>query len=269
MPIQYNPQMSLKDHLAIYFLPVSLGECVEQFRVDQMESANLDLGLKLEDYKVLAYSQKPFSWDRYSKVDHAAGLFHPMEFYQDKSLFSQLPGRSAFLPPVPSTLTRFDPRFALWSAPFVDEMRKRLADLDDAQVLTLAAAVSTLWLDQESHIGPERDRNITYIAMNNLDNPARERLSDLPWEKLRRVISMPNMIDTRKKDLLDLFEQTGMPLRGVELEHIDDETIFEYATDMRQYVLQQNRHIAFCSKCSARVLEVNTQLHQPVSANVM
>lgn len=262
MPIRYNPNEPLREYFAIYRLPVTLEECVDQYRIDRIEQVDHELGLTIDDYVHL----RPLDD---SPIRHIAGLFDPLGFFADSSLAQLPPATQALLPPVPSSLAEFDPRFATWSAPFIEQMKQRLESVSQATVLRLASAIATSYFDTRHTFGKSRDRAVAYLAMNSADNPARQHIGEIRWESHRRVLDIPDMVETRKQDLRALFDEVKLPLRPVELEHIEDQVLFEYAADMRMFVLEQNRHIVFCSKCSARVLEVNSQLYSPVSHFVM
>lgn len=262
MPIRYNPNEPLRGYFAIYRLPATLDECVDQYRVDQIEAIDHELNLTIDDYIHL----RPLDD---SPIRHIAGLFDPLGFYGDDSLADKPPATRAFLPPVPSALVDVDSRFADWSAPFVRLIEQRLKSVSDATVLRLASAIAASYFDASPAFGESRNDAISYLAMNSADNPARRYVRELPWQRHRRVLTMPDMVETRKRDLTELFEQVELPLRPVELEHVEDSVLFEYAGDMRMFVLEQNRHIVFCSKCSSRVLEVNSQLHSPLPEMVM
>jgi hypothetical protein len=76
------------------------------------------------------------------------------------------------------------------------------------------------------------------------------------------------MIEQRKTDFVQLFIDRGMPLEPRELECLNQQDLIDCATDMRFYVLERNRHVVFCKRCSSAMLFLNSQTMAPISEHV-
>lgn len=77
------------------------------------------------------------------------------------------------------------------------------------------------------------------------------------------------MVERRRRDFVQLFKDYGRPLQDYEIECVSDDVLVEYATDMRVYILELNRHVTFCKKCGLRMLTINQQIMAPSTVLVM
>jgi hypothetical protein len=264
MPILYDPSTPLKEYLSVYYIPTSMAECIEQYRVDRIQSVDEELTISEDDYQLIG----PESDSEYQNI---LNLYDPLGYYRDTTFSVLPPGPQAYLPPVPSDLINRSVAVSQVAAPHLNRVREKLKSASDKLIIRLAMGVAAAYFDDTFSADAKRDEAVCYLAFNTADNPASRYLSDNRevWEQHRRQIDLPDMVNQRKKDLLDLFKNYGKPLKKYELECVTDQSLFEYANDMRLYILEQNRHLTFCKRCGSRMLLLNSQIMQPTSTVLM
>jgi hypothetical protein len=189
-------------------------------------------------------------------MDSFNAQFDPLASMGDTSLSGVAPGVEASLPPLPlslmSEIPQVHPEMTLYTA----MLAKRLKHQSDSDVLALAKIVAASFCDEHADLDrADRNAAILYMAVNNGDSPVARFLAANPhhWQARSRTLKLPDMRDLRKQDFITLFEKHGQPLAPHELECVSDEHLLRFVHDMRCYVLERNRHVAFCSGCENRL----------------
>jgi hypothetical protein len=248
--IPYDKSIPFIEHFRSYLIPDTMAEAVEQFRLESVRSAMELLKVGPEIFELLAT-------DDNSKADNFGSFCDPIGYFDDTSLNYIKPTTIATLPPLPSTLARLQiGGDATWS---VDHIPEALRLADNILVCKIATLVAASFCDSD-FIPEGRDTNLKYIALNNVDHPASEVLRETSlWQPFRRIIEVPDMVAMRKADFIQLFKEKGSPLEPREIECQSNQQLLDYATDLRAYILDRNRHMIFCSRCSKQLLYLNAQ----------
>jgi hypothetical protein len=257
--IQYDATIPFVQHFGMYQVPDTAADAVEQYRIDTLRSAMEKLHVGPDIFEILVTEDD-------SVTDDFGTLCDPIGYYADSSLSYVKPSTTASLPPVPSTLAEMGVGGqALWIIPPVP---KALMQADSAAISKVAMLTATSFCDTDFIVG-DREANLRYIALNNVDHPASKILRDSKiWVPYRRQISLPDMVAIRKADFVKLFRTLGVPLEARELECLSREDLISCATDIRSYILERNRHVVFCKTCSKEMLRLNTQVMSLQSEHV-
>jgi hypothetical protein len=263
MPIPFSTNTPLLANFGLYEIPATLAECVEQYRLDAVQLASTTLNVSDDVLELLTPHGSSFS-------DGFGPMFDPVACVGDTSLHRSPPGCEALLPPLPSTVVAeiedLQPEMLLYAA----RLAKRFDQVSDLDVISLAQLVAVSFCENS---GEARNRQgaLRYVAANNASSPTAAMLRGHPslWDGRRRKVDIPDMRAARKDDFVALFEQYGKPLQPHEIECVSDELLIRYASDMRAYILEQNRHIVFCRACSNRMLYFNARAMAPPSDTVM
>ncbi|RZU28902.1 hypothetical protein [Edaphobacter modestus] len=248
--MKYDPTIPFVQHFGMYQLPDTMADALEQHRLDRL-TAVLDRNKTTSEvFELLATGND-------SEVDNFGDLCDPLAFFGDVSLGRIKAGRTALLPPVPSSLAdREVGGAALWSEFAVPD---GIRTAEDATVALVATLVATSFCDDD-FVPQDRSTSLRYIGINSVDHPASKVLrSSTIWQDYRRPIELPDMVEQRKADFVQLFIDHGMPLEHRELECLSKEALIDCATDMRYYILERNRHIVFCKRCSNAMLYFNSR----------
>jgi len=202
--------------------------------------------------------------------DNAFALYDPLGYFGDTTLSVLPPKDMASIPPLPSRLIRESVALTTLAEAHYLRLASRFGETPDKLLTSLAAGVAAAYLDFEFKPGGRKDL-VTYLAYNSAVNPASSVLSKHAekWEHRRREIALPDMVERRRRDFVQLFKDYGRPLQDYEIECVSDDVLVEYATDMRVYILELNRHVTFCRKCGLRMLAINQQIMTPSSELVM
>jgi len=257
--IQYDATIPFVEHFGMYQVPDTLADAVEQFRIDSLRSAMARLHVGPEIFELLVTEDD-------SVTDAFGTLCDPLGYYADSLLSCVKPATTASLPPVPSTLAELGVGgAALWIIPPIP---KALNQADSVAIGKVATLTATSFCDTDFVVG-DREANLRYIALNNVDHPASTVLRDSKlWVPYRRQITLPDMVAVRKADFVRLFTTLGVPLETSELECLSREELISCATDIRSYILERNRHIVFCKACSKKMLVLNMQVMSAQTSHV-
>jgi hypothetical protein len=249
--IQYDASIPFVEHFGMYQVPDTLADAVEQYRIDSLRSAMEKLHVGPEIFELLVTEDD-------SVTDDLGTLCDPIGYFADSLLSYVKPAVTASLPPLPSTLAELGVGGqALWIIPPVP---KALREANTASVAKVAALTATSFCDTD-FIAGDREANLRYIALNNVDHPASKILRESKiWAPYRRQIKLPDMVEVRKADFVRLFTTLGVPLENRELECLSRDELVSCATDIRSYMLERNRHVVFCKSCAKKMLDLNMQV---------
>jgi hypothetical protein len=257
--IKYDPSIPFVQHFGIYQIPETMADAIEQFRLDRLRTLLDTHRVSNDVFELLATGDD-------SEVDNFGELCDPLGYFGDTSQNRIKSGQTATLPPVPSMLADLGVGGSdMWQ---INLVPKGLLTADDATVAIIASLVAASFCDP-SYSPSDRPAAIRYITINNVDHPASKilRESNL-WQSHRRTIEIPDMIVQRKADFVQLFIDRGMALEPRELECLSQQDLIDCATDMRFYVLERNRHVVFCKRCSSAMLFLNSQTMAPTQGHV-
>ena len=265
MALELEKEAQLKDYVWIYALPGTMEESIEQHRLDCIREADAKLNLAEEDYLLIG----PVPGSPHGQLIR---LYDPLLYFQDTSLGRMQPGVSALIPPVPADIVGRDESLKGIARPHVEQVAQKLSNVDKDRLVRLAEGVAASVFDSAfSRKSMTRKKAIEYIAYSTADNPVSEHLSQNPntWSTYRREIRIPDMVEKRKAELIELFVRFGQPLNERELDCLSEKTLSDFAFDLRYYILEQNRHITFCRKCANKMLVLNQAINTPVTDLVM
>jgi hypothetical protein len=263
MGIRYEQDTPLKEYMGVYQIPATLADCVEQYRLDCIQNVDQNAKISELDYSVIIEPGQ-------QGYDNAFALYDPLGYFGDTTLSVLPPKPTASIPPLPSTLVRESVALSSLAEAHYLRLGKRLGETSDELVSNLASGVAAAYFD--FGFKPRgREDLIAYLAYNSAVSPVSRVLSNHPekWEHRRREIALPDMVERRRRDFVQLFKDYGRPLQDYEIECVSDDVLVEYATDMRVYILELNRHVTFCKKCGLRMLTINQQIMAPSTALVM
>jgi len=257
--IKYDATIPLVEHFGMYQIPATLADAVDQHRIDSLQSAMESLHVGPEIFELLVTEDDSVTSDFGTLCD-------PTGYFADSSLRCLKPATTASLPPVPSTMAKLGVGgSALWIIP---PMPKALKKADCAAISKVAKLTATSFCDTDFVVG-DREANLRYIALNNVDHPASMVLRESKiWVPYRRQISLPDMVAVRKADFVKLFAALGSPLEARELECLSREELISCASDMRHYILDRNRHVVLCQACGDEMVNLNRQVMSPRAEHV-
>ena len=263
MGIRYEQDTPLKEYMGVYQIPATLADCVEQYRLDCIQNVDQNTEISELDYSLIIDPGQ-------QGYDNAFAVYDPLGYFGDTALSALPPNTTASIPPLPSRLIRESVALSTLAEAHCLRLTDRLGGTSDEIVGNLASGVAAAYFDFDFKPRVRRDL-ITYLAYNSAVNPASRVLSNHPekWEHRRREITLPDMVERRRLDFVQLFKDYGRPLQDYEIECVSDDVLVEYASDMRLYILELNRHVTFCRKCGMRMLAINQQIMSPSSALVM
>jgi len=250
--IHYDETVPFVQLFGMYQVPATMADAVEQHRIDALRGAMERLEVGPDIFELLVT-------DDDSTTDDFGSLCDPIAYYGDTSLSYVKPGTLPNLPPIPSSLADMSVGGrALWIVP---QVPNRLQQADSASIRKIAILTATSFCDTDFVEG-DREANLRYIALNSVDHPASAVLRESPilWATFRRNIEIPDMVAQRNADFVKLFSDMGIPLEPRELECLSQEDLMACATDLRLFVLERNRHVVFCQKCSKEMLYLNAQV---------
>ncbi len=245
MTIPYSSSRPFVEYLSTYQIPSTMAGAIEQYRLDEvsrvMEEECLDEDLLRLCYPVRRHTSE-FTF-----------FFTPLFPGWDDSLQHAPVSPVVMLAPLPSSVIAAFPQHECQALLYAGCVTRRLLPLSDDDVFRIARLVQAAMCDRTERTF-SRISAIRYISHNCIDSPIRIAMSQAPqvWKHTREVY-VPDMKTKRQSDFRKLFSLYGSPLGQNEIECPDDSDLVRYASDMRSCLLDRNRHLTFCQRCSERL----------------
>jgi hypothetical protein len=248
--IPYDSTIPFIEHFDMFRVPGNMSESVEQYRLDVLHSLMASLGVDYDFFSSLL-NDSPSNLVFTSRFD-------PLAYFANTAMSHAGPGTAVTLPPVPFYLAEGEIilRPSVWDTPILPP---GVLAADDKTVLVFSTLVAASMLDFD-FVPKTRSTALRYVSINSIYHPASKalRLSPEEWQAHSREINIPDMVSRRLNDFVSLFEAHGQPLEPHELVCLNSQELASSAYNLRYYVVERNRHTAFCNACMDEMLRLNS-----------